>query len=69
MEVFIISLLDAHHIRTKFINKANYHAVLKDSQINLSEAREHFFKNTKAHRAQKDISEALEQVLAHKRFK
>ena len=40
-----------------------------NSQINLSEAREHFFKNTKAHRAQKDISEALEQVLAHKRFK
>ena len=39
------------------------------SQINLSEAREHFFKNNKAHRAQKDISEALEQVLAHKRFK
>ena len=33
-----------------------------NSQINLSEAREHFFKNTKAHRAQKDISEALEQV-------
>ena len=40
-----------------------------NSQINLSEAREHFFKNTKAHRAQKDISEALGQVLAHKRFK
>ena len=31
------------------------------SQINLSEARENFFKNTKAHPAQKDISEALEQ--------
>ena len=31
------------------------------SQINLSEARENFFKNAKAHRAQKDISEALEQ--------
>ena len=31
------------------------------SQINLSEAKENFFKNTKAHRAQKDISEALEQ--------
>ena len=31
------------------------------SQNNLSEAREHFFKNNKAHRAQKDISEALEQ--------
>ena len=30
-------------------------------KINLSEAREHFFKNTKAHHAQKDISEALEQ--------
>ena len=35
------------------------------SQNNLSEARENFFKN-KSHRAQKDISEALEQVLAHK---
>ena len=32
------------------------------SQINLSEAREHFFKNNKAHHAQKDISEALKQV-------
>ena len=31
------------------------------SQINLSEARENFFKNTKSHRAQKDLSEALEQ--------
>ena len=31
------------------------------SQIDISEARENFFKNTKAHRAQKDISEALEQ--------
>ena len=36
---------------------------ITNSQINLSEAREHFFKkNTKSHRAQKDISEALEQV-------
>ena len=33
-----------------------------NSQINLSEARERFFKNTKAHHAPKDISEALEQV-------
>ena len=32
-----------------------------NSKINLSEEREHFFKNNKAHRAQKDISEALEQ--------
>ena len=32
-----------------------------NSQINLSEGREYFFKNTKAHRAKKDISEALEQ--------
>ena len=31
------------------------------SQNNLSEARENFLKNTKAHRAQKDITEALEQ--------
>ena len=31
------------------------------SQINLSEARENFFKNTEAQHAQKDISEALEQ--------
>ena len=31
------------------------------SQIDLSEARDNFFKNTKAHHAQKDISEALEQ--------
>ena len=40
-----------------------------NSQINLSEVREQFYKNNKAHRAQKDISEALEQILAHKRFK
>ena len=33
-----------------------------NSQINLREAWEHFAKNTKAHCAQKDISEALEQV-------
>ena len=31
------------------------------SQINLSEARDNLFKNTKAHRAKKDISEALEE--------
>ena len=35
--------------------------ILHFSQNNLSEARENFFKNTKAHDAQKDISEALEQ--------
>ena len=41
-----LSLLDAHHIRTKFITKANYHVVLKDSQNNISEAWEfiYFFK-------------------------
>ena len=38
MKVFIIPILDAHHIRTKFTTKANYHAVLKDSQNNISEA-------------------------------
>ena len=32
------------------------------SQNNLSEARDNFFKNNKAHHAQKDISEALEQI-------
>ena len=35
------------------------------SQINLSEARENFFKNAKAHRAQKDISEALQQMTSY----
>ena len=35
---------------------------ITNSQINLSEARDHFFQNTKAHHSQKDISEALEQV-------
>ena len=35
MEVFI---MDAYHIRTSFITKANYHAVLKGSQNNISEA-------------------------------
>ena len=33
IKVFIISLLDAHHIRTKFITKANYHAVIKTLKI------------------------------------
>ena len=40
MKVFIIPILDAYHIRTNFIAKANYHAVLKDSQNNISEALE-----------------------------
>ena len=40
MKVFIIPILDAHHIRTNFITKENYHAVLKDSQNNISEALE-----------------------------
>ena len=38
MKVFIIPILDAHHIRTNFIAEENYHAVLKDSQNNISEA-------------------------------
>ena len=38
MKVFIIPILDAYHIKTNFITKANYHAVLKDSQNNISEA-------------------------------
>ena len=33
MKVFIIPILDAHHIRTKFITKANYHAVIKTLKI------------------------------------
>ena len=37
-----------------------------NSQINLSEAWENFFKNNKAHRAQKDISGALEQFQGSK---
>jgi hypothetical protein len=41
----------------------------RNSQINLSEAWEPFFKNNKAHRAQKDISEALEQIPRLKKFK
>ena len=38
MKVFIIPILDAYHIRTNFIAKANYHDVLKDSQNDISEA-------------------------------
>ena len=38
MKVFIISNLDAYHMRTNFIAKENYHAVLKDSQNDISEA-------------------------------
>ena len=40
MEVLIIPILDAYHIRTNFITKANYHAIIKDSQNNISEAWE-----------------------------
>ena len=43
MKVFIISPFDVYHIRTNFITQANYPAVLKNSQNNISEARE--FKN------------------------
>ena len=35
---FYLPILDAHHFRTKILTKANYHAVLKDSQNNISEA-------------------------------
>ena len=38
MIVFIIPILDAHHFRTKILTKANYHAVIKYSQNNISEA-------------------------------
>ena len=44
----------------KDINEDREHNI-SFSQINLSEAGENFFKNTEAHHAQKDISEALEQ--------
>ena len=37
-----------------------------NSQINLSEAWEYFYKKFQAHRAQKDISEALEQFYSSK---
>ena len=40
MKVFIIPILDAYHIRTNFIAKENYHAVLKDYQNNIGEALE-----------------------------
>ena len=40
MKVFIIPILDAYHIRTNFITKANYYAVLKDSKNNISESWE-----------------------------
>ena len=62
MKVFIIPILDAHHIRTNFITKENYHDVLKDSQNNISEACEHISSKLKHHHAQKDLSEALEQL-------
>ena len=62
MIVLIIPILDPHHIRTKILTKENYHAVLKDSQNNISEAWEiNYFYKIKPPRALKDISEALEQ--------
>ena len=48
-------------LNTKHIIIRQITMLLRYSQINLSEARDNFFKNTKAHLAQKDISEALEQ--------
>ena len=63
-KVFIISLLDAHHIRTNFITKANYHAVLKDSQNNISESWENNSFYKKNHRrALKDLSEVVEKKI------
>ena len=46
------------------INEDHEHNI-SFSQINLSEERENFFKSTKAHRAKKDISEALEQMTSY----
>ena len=70
MKVFIICLLQSITLGLIFmcsfwqaqtnISEDHEHNI-SFSQINLSEARENFFKNTKAHQAQKDISEALEQ--------
>ena len=53
MKVFILFL------------KGNFHVVLKDSKVNVSEAWEinYFYKIKPHHRALKDISEALEQKL------
>ena len=55
-----------HNISFSQINlseaRENFFKKITNSQINLSEARENFFKNNKAHRAKKDISEALEQI-------
>ena len=68
---FIISFLDAHHIRTKFITKGNYHVVLKDYQNNISEAWDfiNFFK-IKPLSCSKKISEAIEQMTNYsKRYK
>ena len=39
-EGFIVPILDTHHIRTSFIAKANYYAILKDSQNDISESCE-----------------------------
>ena len=47
-------------------NHIKYHAILRDSQNNISEAWEtsNFFKIKRHHHALKDISEALEQKLS-----
>ena len=75
MKVFIISFLDIYHFGTNIymllliaqtnLSEEHEHKIFF-SQNNLSEARENFFKNTKAHHAQKDISEALEQFHSSK---
>ena len=55
-------ILDAYHIRTNFIAKENYHAVLKDSQNNISEAWENnSFYKTNPPPCSKNISEVVEQ--------
>ena len=55
--------MDANHVRTNFIAKANYHVVLKDSQNDISEALEinNFYKIKPPPCSKKGISEALEQ--------
>ena len=52
----------------KNISKDHEHKI-SISQKSISEAREIFFKTNQAHRAQKDISEAYEQIPSSKRFK
>ena len=67
MKAFIISLLNTHHIRTKFITQANCHTIYKTLKMIYVKHESSSISLKYNHcRALKDISEALEQLPSSK---